>query len=146
MFDVPASCIHNPQRKLQNSVTTKKFRAKPTMHLYAFDRFDTIFYLPIPFEMLRSVKLVPRAAIFVFLFFFCSDAEVSIERIEICLSAYTKKDSTNAGKKSTKLFHLHFGDPVVEVLNALTSFDALRIKALSNCVKQEDSFLFEESK
>ena len=96
--------------------------------------------------MLRSVKHVPRAAIFVFLFFFCSDAEVSIERIEICLSAYTKEDSTNAGKKSTKLFHLHFGDPVVEVLNALTSFDALRIKALSNCVKQEDSFLFEESK
>lgn len=96
--------------------------------------------------MLRSVRHALWAAVFVFLLLFYSDAEVPTERIEICLSAYTKEDSTNAGKKSTNLFHLHFGDPVVEVLNALTSFDALRIKALSNCVKQEDPFLFEESK
>ena len=96
--------------------------------------------------MQRSVNHLLRAAIFVVLFFFRSDAEVSIERIKFCLLADAKEDKATAGKENAKLFHLHFGDPVVEVLNALTSLDALRIKALSNCVKQEDLFLFEESK
>lgn len=93
--------------------------------------------------------LVPKQllrVIFVSFFFLYSHASLSLDLIEICLLAETQDAATTTEKNDAKLFHLHFGDPAVEVLNALKSSDILRIKLLSKCIKREELFLFEESK
>lgn len=69
----------------------------------------------------------------------------SIDRIESCLMEKVEQEANTPSKRGAAMFHLHFGDPAVEVLNAINSSDIRRIKSLSNCVKVEDTFLFEST-
>lgn len=77
--------------------------------------------------------------------FATSVAVLSIDRIESCLLEEIQKYKSVSNVKSPPIFHLHFGDPVVEIFNAINSSDIKRIKSLNKCVKLEDSSLFEDA-
>ena len=79
------------------------------------------------------------------LLFSNSIAVLSLDRIESCLLKEGQQSKAIVSQKSSPIFHLHFGDPAVEVFNALNSSDIRRIKSLSKCVKLEDSTLFDDA-
>ena len=70
-----------------------------------------------------------------------------LDGIESCLLNEDQlQQRRSSNKKIPPLFHLHFGDPAVEILNALNSSDIRRIEALRKCVELEDSSLCEDAK
>ena len=73
-------------------------------------------------------------------------AAYPLHSIESCLLNEDQKPWSFSKEKIPPLFHLHFGDPAVEILNALNSSDIRRIETLRKCVELEDSSLYEDTK
>ena len=74
-----------------------------------------------------------------------SIAVLSVDRIESCLLKETQNNNVS-NVPEPPMFHLHFGDPAVEVFNSINPTDIRRIKSLRHCVQLEDLSLFTDSK
>ena len=96
--------------------------------------------------------VVGTASVFSFLVIFLiliptSVTAYPLDGIESCLLTEDQlQQRSSSNKKIPPLFHLHFGDPAVEILNAVNSSDIRRIEALRKCVELEDSSLYEDAK
>jgi hypothetical protein len=92
--------------------------------------------------MIQNPKLY---SICLLLFFVESLAVLSVDRIESCMLEAVQKMKDFSSKKSAEMFHLHFGDPAVEIFNVINPADIKRIKILNKCVQIEDASLFKDT-
>jgi hypothetical protein len=92
------------------------------------------------------MKMPYQRLTYLLFFLVKSLAILSVDRIETCLLDLIEKSKPILAKKDPALFHLHFGDPAIEIFNVINKSDIKRIKYLAKCVELEDSSLLEDTR
>lgn len=90
--------------------------------------------------MIKAISIITLYMIGILKLVHVATSDMSIDRVNDCY--HQRSNAKNWKKKKDDTFHMHYGDPAVELFNIFSDDDVKRLQLLSVCITEEDSSYF----